>query len=357
MKCLYLNAQSIVKKIGDLHVLINQICPDLIFMTETWLSNAFNDSILGLNNYTVFRRDRAMGTDPHGGVVLAVRTTLNPILVSSVSNSEVLFCDISVNLCKFRLCVCYRPPLTSAEQSLNFINAIKQYSEVSHELCIVGDFNMSGINWTDGNSSSSVENLLLDAINELGLHQMVRQPTREKNILDLVLCSDFDSVYNLQVNETFSKADHSYITFSLKIRQSQDVKRTIYNYKRADWELMRAHAATIDWDLVLLDCDGDCENAWIKLKHIIQNFVDLYVPTSVKSNKLNAPWITHNLKRMSRKKQRMWNKYKRSNQTVHSHEYRSYCKTVHLAVTKERVSHERKKFRNRCSIPKKSLTM
>ena len=67
---------------------------------------------------------------------------------------------------------------------------------------------------------------------------------------------------------------------------------------------MTTHAATIDWDLVLLDCDGDCENAWLKFKNVIQNFVDLYVQTSVTSNKLNAPWITHNLKRMTRKKNR-----------------------------------------------------
>ena len=67
-------------------------------------ANVFDESVLGLNIYTVLRRDKSMGTDPHGCVVLAVRTTLNPVLVSSVS------CDISVNLCKLRFCVCYRPP-------------------------------------------------------------------------------------------------------------------------------------------------------------------------------------------------------------------------------------------------------
>ena len=56
---------------------------------------------------------------------------------------------------------------------------------------------MPGTSWTAGNSSSSVENLLLDVINELGLDQMVRQPTRGTNILDLVLFSDFDSVCSL----------------------------------------------------------------------------------------------------------------------------------------------------------------
>ena len=145
--------------------------------------------------------------------------------------------------------------------------------------------------------------------------------------------------------------DRSSITFSLKIRQSKDHKRTIYNYKRADWELLRAHAATIDWYSVLLDCDCDCENAWLKLKHIMPNFVDFNVPTSVTSNTLNAPRLTHNLKRMSRKKQGMWNAYKRSNQSVLVREYSSYCRTVHLEVIKERVSYERKKFLNKCSKP------
>ena len=43
---------------------------------------------IGLKAYSVFRRDRLMGTDPRGGVVLALHINLNPILVTSASNSE-----------------------------------------------------------------------------------------------------------------------------------------------------------------------------------------------------------------------------------------------------------------------------
>ena len=41
--------------------------------------------------------------------------------------------------------MCYRPPFTSAEQLMNFIDALEQDSEVSYEPYKVGDLDMAGI--------------------------------------------------------------------------------------------------------------------------------------------------------------------------------------------------------------------
>ena len=164
-----------------------------------------------------------METDPHGGVVLALRTTFNPILVSSVSKCEILFCDISVNSCKISLYVCYRPCLSNVEQSFSFIIALIQHGGVSYELCVVGDLDMPGINWTVENSSCSVQRTYFQML-LMNLNFIRRYVNRhEEQIFQISLYVVILIQYEIS-NEIkqFSESDSSCITFSSKIRQSQD---------------------------------------------------------------------------------------------------------------------------------------
>ena len=53
----------------------------------------------------------------------------------------------------------------------------------------------------------------MDIVQDNFLIQLVDTPTRDRNILDLVLASSSDIAYNLLVKEPFS--DHNFITFTL----------------------------------------------------------------------------------------------------------------------------------------------
>ena len=44
--------------------------------------------MLGLWEYTIFRKDRYSGTDPHGGVLIAVRSELKPAEVPTSDDHE-----------------------------------------------------------------------------------------------------------------------------------------------------------------------------------------------------------------------------------------------------------------------------
>ena len=64
---------------------------------------------------------------------------------------------------------------------------------------------------------------------------MVDEPTRENNILDLVLTANSDLINNLEVGEPFS--DHNSITFIVNTRPYQQRISTKENYafNKADW--------------------------------------------------------------------------------------------------------------------------
>ena len=342
-----------MNKIDDLHMLIQQTAPDVIFITETWLSNSHDNCILALHNFTVFRKDRNHGNDAHGGVLLAIKTTLNPVLVAVETNIEVLFADIKLNYLKIRLCVNYRPPSTCVNDSIAIFDLIRRYADISDRVCLVGDFNLPSINWNNCTSHDYTSNYFLSFVDQLNFHQMVDEPTRNTSILDLVLCSDADCVADLKVHETFSHSDHCYITFNLQFIKNIEPDIEYFNYKEADWDLMRGHLALISWEGIFVECENDVEVVYEKFKNTLENLVSLCVPKRVVCrNNRNSPWFNDNLKRMTRKKQRKWNRYKRSRSERLLREYRAYCKSVHDAANLARVSYERNKFFNKSNKPK-----
>ena len=56
-KCVCLYARSIVKK-NELNIMVEDIDPHIIGITESWANTNITDAELGLRVYVMFRRDR-----------------------------------------------------------------------------------------------------------------------------------------------------------------------------------------------------------------------------------------------------------------------------------------------------------
>ena len=101
------------------------------------------------------------------------------------TDAEILVVEIMLkHNQKITLMVFYRPPnneLHSLEELQRVIDEIS-----TPEYIIVGDFNVSTINWANISPSppSPVSMLLVDIVQDNFLSQLVSEPTRDKNILD-----------------------------------------------------------------------------------------------------------------------------------------------------------------------------
>ena len=69
--CVYLNARSIVNKKNELNIMVEDIDPHIITITESWANTDITDAELGLTGYAMFRRDRKGRRG--GGVILYVK--------------------------------------------------------------------------------------------------------------------------------------------------------------------------------------------------------------------------------------------------------------------------------------------
>ena len=120
----------------------------------------------------------------------------------------------------------YRPPGSTSEEFQLFREQL-DYIRTHHKgkklpsVHVLGDFNFKDIDWPDRLSKScstlsqSEGQILIDIMNDHGLEQMVHFPSREKNILDLILTTlpgQFQDVHSSD-----KLCDHDIVSRTLKI--------------------------------------------------------------------------------------------------------------------------------------------
>ena len=162
------------------------------------------------------------------------------------------------------------------------------------------------------------------------LTQLVKEPTRESDILDLVLTISPDSKSDLFIGEPFS--DHNSINFSLsgKPYVQRKSKRLFYSYGKADWDHLRSLLSYIPWDCVFFH-DNINQN-WACWKDLLFTAVDDCIPKR-KGNKSNKELIA-----LCKKKRSLYKRARRSNKTTIWEKYRrlnnsekSLCNTARWA--------------------------
>ena len=145
--------------------------------------------------------------------------SLNKEFESATEDSEIITCAVLHNNTKLILSCVYLAPnleIDMFDKALATLSRTLQ-SEGTH--VVIGDFNLPRIDWSLMTSSSDVKSTtFLDMCLNSGLTQLVEEPTRYKNILDLVLANNEKCISELEVIEPFSTSDHDSISFVVQMR-------------------------------------------------------------------------------------------------------------------------------------------
>ena len=73
-KCVCLNARSIANKRNELNIMVEDIDPHIIGITESWATPVISYVVLGMTGYVMFRKDR-LGRRG-GGVILYIKESI-----------------------------------------------------------------------------------------------------------------------------------------------------------------------------------------------------------------------------------------------------------------------------------------
>jgi len=300
------------------------------------------------SNYQVFRQDRPQGNG--GGILIAVKNDIPCKLVRSISvcGCECLFVDIQQCGSEFvRYCLVYRPPDIDLPNSLKLYDEIFQYLKNIKSYVLLGDFNLPDISWRELSAVSRIGKEFLTLCFKLGAEQLVDFPTRLDNQLDLILGPDRGMINFIQPEPPFCERDHISI-----LCQMYNHKKVVENatglkpcFKNAEYNLINAFLATIEWDVVFDNC-STTNDYWSAFKNIIDTAIYNFVPFVPPGKPKNVPWFTNKLRNLRSRKRRKWKKYVNSRNIVSYANYKSAAQQVRSEFIKAKCGYENDLFSN-----------
>jgi Reverse transcriptase (RNA-dependent DNA polymerase)/Endonuclease-reverse transcriptase len=305
-----INACSIINKVIQFKTKVELHKPHIIVICETNLHEGVEDSALELSEYTVFRRDRK---SKGGGVLVAVKSSLNATLNWVCENYEVMGVEICVEGEKLLIIGCYRPHDTSdmgvLEEILVKVNDLNKDAKV----IVVGDLNLPNIHWEGGGNDclSNKQNVVNSVINQ-GFSQVINEGTRDTNtgkcnLLDVVLVKPEELLYYSEVVEGIS--DHKITVVELKIDSNvkEDVvnSREILLYHKADKAkitkaLSESYAA---WESQVGGVNINV--LWDSYIDICNTVVDHYVPKKIVTGNSDPPHYNSKVRSLKRRGRRI----------------------------------------------------
>ena len=212
-----------------------------------------------------------------------------PVRVISIPYfNEALLLEMSYNNKKVMVSVIYRSPsqtndefdtfLSNFQMLLNDINNRKPSLSV-----VAGDFNSRCSSWWSNDINTTEGLKLLSLTSSNGFTQLIHEPTHiqanSSSCIDLVFTDQPNLSVNSGVHASLHPNCHHQIThsnFNLNIYYPPPYQRLIWDYKKADANIIRKALDSVNWERLF---DGKNINAQvISLNETILNVFRNYVP-------------------------------------------------------------------------------
>lgn len=224
-----INAQSLRNKHNSLSVHTAAETPEVLCVTETWLSTKDTAAFIAEvtpTGYTLVHNPRE---SRGGGVAIFAKNslTLQKLSTSPSTSFESVAASICSDNKKLNFACIYRPPHSSITLFMSeFEGLLKSLAESPHDTIYCGDFNIP----YNLNSQNKIK--FQNLLETLDLTQHVNIPTHKfGNILDLVITPS-EPVLVKSVRSSGNISDHFCLTANLDLRTSYDTTRTPITFRR-----------------------------------------------------------------------------------------------------------------------------
>lgn len=219
---------------------------DVAIITETHLKSKHTDSVVAVPGYTLLRRDRERRRG--GGVALYVRSSL-PSSVWTFSDDDRTYELLWACIDNTYVGALYHPPRPQypIDSLLDYVESC--VAELTHDhptstVVLAGDFNQLP-------HSAVVE--------RTGFTQLVHQPTRGQNVLDLVFASNPLQYSIVRVVTSTVKSDHKAVVLYAESHPAPCVKsvskKTFRNITPNQHALFLEHISEITFHILAVSSD------------------------------------------------------------------------------------------------------
>ena len=137
------------------------------------------------------------------------------------------------------------------------------------------------------------------------------EPTRGKNVLDIVLSSQKELVDNVKIHEPLGNSDHNQIHFDINIKSESKNKKTYRrNFHKSNYKDMRKYLANLDWNKMLMN--KTAIQCWNILKYENERIIDKFVPLKNQGKRSRKKHLSKEAIRKIVFKQTIWRVYRRT---------------------------------------------
>ena len=348
LKFISMNINSIRGKKLELLAFLDFHQPHVVAIQETKIDSSIATSELFPETcpYSVYRKDRNIHG---GGVMLLVHKDISHMPITELENdSESIWVKVFANKTSHFVASWYRPPGSTSEEFKLFREQL-DYIKTHHKgkklpsAHVLGDFNFKDIDWPDRLSKSgstlsqSEGQILIDIMNDHGLEQMVHFPTREKNTLDLILTTLPGQFQDVHSPDKLS--DHDIVSGTLKIfiPPIKKPRRKVYLYQKGDYESMRKDTLEFAKEKYF---NGHSDTRSVQenfdlLTSFIQDSADKHIPSKTSRSVSSIPWITPEIRRKIRRKNKTHAKAKKTGSSKLRSKFETLRREIKAEVRKQ----------------------
>ncbi len=336
-RTLVVNCNSIRGKVPDVAHLIDYTKPDSIIFTETKIDSSVNTSELLPPNYKAFRKDRKMGG---GGVMIAIKSHYSAEEIPVDASCETVWVKIPLQQNTLYTGAFYRQPNNKTEQVEELDKAMKQLAPSfgkNSTVILGGDFNVGDVNWDDHvipseSKQKAVSSLVMDVLGEHHLTQQQLSPSRENRVLDLFCTNKPTLTKHVSVIPGIS--DHGIVVADSDIKPQHNKKppRKIHLFSKADWSKLKEDTLKFQQSYLETEGNKDVEECWQDIKSYLNSMLESSIPSKMTSTRYNLPWFNRYLHRLCKRKQRLFNKAKKTGKKCHWESFKRHQKFTIKAI-------------------------
>lgn len=349
---LHLNIRSLNKNFEDFKLFLFSLKHEfkVICLSETWAKDhIIANTQFHIPNYSVIHQQRA-GNKQGGGVCMYIHKSLSFKILNefcvSTDHNESLCIEIQNKNSKNKIInVTYRPPDGNTKPFQSYLKTFLTKRNIqSKHVYLIGDVNLNLLDYENNSKVKNFVNLLF----QNSMIPVINKPTRvfkdKASIIDHIYTNSlFTHVVNPRIIKT-DVTDHFaiYITLNETIENNQDQEKTIlkrYFYEHAVENFKKLLQQT-DWQfLIQTKCPNQSYEKFEEYFSVIYNQCFPIKKIKLKHKDLLSPWITTGIKKSSRRKQNLYEKYLKTKSQISLEKYKDFKKLFETIKKKSKVNY------------------
>ena len=340
LRLLTVNCCSIREHKQEFTACVNYTKPDIICGTESWLKgikpgkepsrSAIKSCEVFPDNYNFYRNDRM---SRGGGVFTGVKKDLiSDEQVQLVTECEIEWTKVKMKGKKDLYLSSFYMSHRNMNDLIQLDNSLEKLTNIGKNKHILmgGDFNCPDIDWENlqvkpNAPDKAIQQALIDITIKHGLTQVHNQPTRQESILDLVFTN------NPSVIKTSTSipgiSDHAMVVTDSDIKPIYNVQqsRRVYLFSKANWTEINKDCVELSDQITKMKINT-VQERWDTLKTNIQSIMDKHIPSKIFKKRNIVPWFNRALKKMTKRKARLYSHAKKTKQWSQYKQYQKLCK-------------------------------